>query len=180
MMTPSPSEKPFALCSWPLALEHYDRSPDLRQEEQDELARLFEQSQEPIRSSTKHRLKRLVAPLEDALRLTCAPGNASSATIRIVCIEMHQRQTTFWAWSIDEWVALLGPNMAAFAERYQRTCLKHPARTYLPVIAYVLKTTPEAWRLFEYGEMLYPLAQKCFEKALIDKGVETLRMVLQS
>jgi integrase len=180
MMTLSPSEKPFALCSWPLALEHYDRSPDLRQEEHDELARLFEHSQEPIRSSTKHRLKRLVAPLEDALRLTCAPSNASSATIRIVCSEMHQRQTTFWAWSIDEWVALLGPNMAAFAERYQRTCLKHPARAYLPVIAYVLKTTPEAWRLFEYGEMLYPLAQKCFEKALIDKGVETLRMVLQS
>ena len=47
----------------------YDRSPELRQEEHDELARLFEQSQEPIRSSTKHRLKRLVDPLEDAFAL---------------------------------------------------------------------------------------------------------------
>ena len=28
--------------------------------------------------------------------------------------------------------------------------------------------------------MLHPLAQKCFEKALIDKGAERVRMVLQS
>ena len=180
MMTRSSSQSTFALVPWPLALEHYDRSPELRQEERDELTRLFEQSHDQIRSATKRRLKRLVDPLEDVLRLTRAPSNASSATIRIVCIEMHQRQTTFWAWSIDEWFALLGPNMAAFSERYQRKCLKHPARAYLPLIAYVLKTTPDAWRLLEYGEMLYPLAQKCFEKVLIDNGAERVRLVLQS
>ena len=180
MMTRSSSESTFALVPWPLAVEHYDRSPELRQEERDELTRLFEQSHDQIRSATKRRLKRLVDPLEDGLRLTRAPSNASSATIRIVCIEMHQRQTTFWAWSIDEWFALLGPNMAAFSERYQRKCLKHPARAYLPLIAYVLKTTPDAWRLLEYGEMLYPLAQKCFEKVLIDNGAERVRLVLQS
>ena len=179
-MTHSSSQSTFALVPWPLAVEHYDRSPELRQEERDELTRLFEQSHDQIRSATKRRLKRLVDPLEDVLRLTRAPSNASSATIRIVCIEMHQRQTTFWAWSIDEWFALLGPNMAAFSERYQRKCLKHPARAYLPLIAYVLKTTPDAWRLLEYGEMLYPLAQKCFEKVLIDNGAERVRLVLQS
>ena len=113
-MTHSSSQSTFALVSWPLAVEHYDRSPELRQEERDELARLFEQSHDQIRSSTKRRLKRLVDPLEDALRLTRAPRNASSATIRIVCIEMYQRQTTFWAWSIDEWFALLGPTWQCF------------------------------------------------------------------
>ena len=180
-MTQSSSQNTFAPFSWPLAVEHYDRSPELRQEERDELARLFEQSHDQIRSSTKRRLKRLVDPLEDVLRFTRAPRNASSATIRIVCIEMYTRQTAFWAWSIDEWFALLGSNITVFSERYRRKDLKHhPARAYLPLIVYLLKVTPDAWRLLEQGEMLYPLAQKCFEKALIDNGAERVRMVLQS
>ena len=180
-MTHSWSQSTFALVSWPLAVEHYDRSPVLRQEERDELARLFEQSHNQIRSSTKRLLKRLVEPLEDVLRLTRAPSNAASATIRIMCIEMYTRQMAFWAWSIDEWRALLGPTITVFSERYCRKDLKHhPARAYLPLIAFLLQVTPDAWRLLEHGEMLYPLAQKCFEKALIDNGAERVRMVLQS
>ena len=68
-MTQSSSENTFALVSWPLALGHYDRSPELRQEEHDELVRLFEQSHNQIRSSTKRRLKRLVDPLEGCIAL---------------------------------------------------------------------------------------------------------------
>jgi len=64
-MTQSSSQNTFAPFSWPLAVEHYDRSPELRQEERDELARLFEQSHDQIRSPTKRLLKRLVGPLED-------------------------------------------------------------------------------------------------------------------
>ncbi len=178
-MKPYSSQNTVALFSWPLAVERYDRSPGLRQEERDELARLFEQSHDQIRSPTKRLLKRLVGPLEDVLRLTRAPRHAYSATIRMVCIEMYQRQTTFWAWSVDDWFALLGPNITVFSERYHRKDLKHPARAYLPLIAYLLKAVPDAWRLLEQGEM-YPLAQKCFEKTLIDSGVERVRMVLQS
>src|SRR6266446_9398706 len=100
------SQNTFALFSWPLAVEQYDRSPELRQEERDELARLFEQSHGQIRSPTKRLLKRLVGPLEDVLRFTRAPNDAYSATIRLVCIEMYKRQTTFWSWSVDEWLAL--------------------------------------------------------------------------
>ena len=96
-----------------------------------------------------------------------------------MCLEMYQRQTTFWAWSVDDWFALLGPNITVFSERYQRKDLKHPARAYLPLIAYLLKGVSDAWRLLEQGEM-YPLAQKCFEKSLIDSEVARVRMVLQS
>src|SRR5712692_4335783 len=95
-MKHSSSQNTGALFSWPLAVEHYDRSPGLRHEERDELARLFEQSHGQIRSPTKRLLKRLVGPLEDVLRLTRAPRDAYSATIRMVCSEMYQRQTTFW------------------------------------------------------------------------------------
>lgn len=173
------SRKTFVLFSWPLALEQYDRSPELRQEERDELIRLFEQAHGQIRSPTKRLLKRLVGPLEDVLRSTHAPRDAYSATIRVVCSEMYQRQTTFWAWSTDEWLALLGPNIKVFSERYNQKDLKHPARAYLPLVAYLLKVTPDAWRLLEQGEM-YPLAQKCFGKALVDDGAEQVRGVLRS
>ena len=43
-MKHSSSQDTGALFSWPLAVERYDRSPELRQEERDELACLFEQS----------------------------------------------------------------------------------------------------------------------------------------
>ncbi len=72
-MKHSSSQNTVALFSWPLAVEQYDRSPGLRQEERDELARLFEQSHDQIRSPTKGLLQRLVGPLEDVLRFTRAP-----------------------------------------------------------------------------------------------------------
>src|SRR3989442_13629812 len=87
-MKHSASQDPGALLSWPLAVERYDRSAGLRQEERDELACLFEPSHDQIRFPTKRLLQRLVGPLEDVLRLTRAPRHASSATIRILCIEM--------------------------------------------------------------------------------------------
>src|SRR5260370_25485079 len=107
----SPSAFSTSSWSWPLAIERYDCSPDLRREEYEALAHLFEQSHGQIRQPTMRLLQRLVGPLEDVLRLTRAPRDAFSATIRIVCIEMYQRQTTFWTWSVDEWFALLGPNI---------------------------------------------------------------------
>lgn len=174
-----PSQNTFALFSWPLAIEQYDRSPELRQEEHDELVCLFEQSHGQVRAPTKRLLKRLVSPLEDVLRFARAPEAAYFATIRIVCIEMYKRRTPFWAWSIDEWLDLLGPNIKVFSERYNQKGLRHPVRAYLPLVAYLLKVTPDAWHLLEQGEM-YPLAQKCFGKSLVDNSAERVREVLRS
>jgi hypothetical protein len=47
------------------------------------------------------------------------------------------------------------------------------------LIAYLLKIIPDAWRLFEQGQ-IYPFAQRCFGKATIDDGIEKLRAVLRS
>ncbi|WP_338250571.1 hypothetical protein [Dictyobacter halimunensis] len=33
---------------------------------------------------------------------------------------MYQRQTAFWAWSVDDWFALLGSNITEFSKRSHR------------------------------------------------------------
>src|SRR5437667_4545189 len=99
-------DPPTPSWTWPLATQGYDRSPELHQQEREELVRLFEQSHGQIREPTKRLLSRLMTPLEDVLRFTRASSKSSSATIRIVCIEMYKRQTTFWAWSVDDWFDL--------------------------------------------------------------------------
>jgi integrase len=164
---------------WPLDISRYDHAPALYQEEYETLAHLFERSHGQIRQPTKRLLKRLVSPLEDALHHIRVPKDAYFATIRVVCIEMYERKSTFWAWTVDEWLSILGPNVTAFSQRYQWKDMKHPARAYLPLIAYMLKVAPDSWRLLEGGQ-IYPLAQRCFEKAVIDAGIERLRTVLRS
>lgn len=178
-----PSSKTASLpsaWSWPLEVSQYDRSPNLRQEEYETFVDLFEQSHGQLRQPAKDLLKRLVDPLEDALRTVHAPGDVSLATIRLVCIEMYERKCAFWAWSVDDWIAILGPNATAFSQRYHWNGFRHhPARAYLPCIAYLLKTTPDVWRLCEHGQ-LSRLAQRCFGKTIISDGIERLRTLLRS
>lgn len=170
---------PVVSWSWPITEAAYDRSPLLSERERAELARIFRQPGGQIRPASRQVLARLVRPLEEALGALQTRHAVSLATIRILCIEMHQRQSTFWAWTSETWLDLLGPSVRHFSGRYGCTYLNHPARAYLPLVVYLLDARVDVWPLIERIG-LHTQARKLFGKAVIEHAVQRLRTVLQS
>ena len=170
---------PVVSWSWPITEAAYDRSPLLSERERAELARIFRQPGGQIRPASRQVLARLVRPLEEALGALQTRHAVSLATIRILCIEMHQRQSTFWAWTSETWLDLLGPSVRHFSQRYGCTYLNHPARSYLPLVVYLLDARVDIWPLIERIG-LHTQARKLFGKAVIEHAVQRLRTVLQS
>ena len=170
---------PAVSWSWPITPAAYDRAPTLSESERAELERIFRQPGGQIRPASRHVLERLVCPLEEALGVLQTRHVVSLAAIRILCIEMHQRQTTFWAWTREIWLDILCPNVRLFSQRYGCTYMNHPARAYLPLVVYLLDAIVDVWPLIERIE-LHTQARKLFGKAAIEQAVVRLRTVLQS
>jgi integrase len=174
---PLPSSAPS--WPWPLNLAAYDRTPVLSERERAQLEYIFTRSHGQVRKPTKRVLARLIRPIEEALRYLHVPSDDSFAVIRIMCIEMHQRGTPFWAWSLEIWRDILGPDLTHFSQRYGRKDLRHPARAHLPIIAYLLDVIPDVWPLIEMNE-IHLQARRIFGKEAIDQAVLRLRTTLQS
>jgi hypothetical protein len=127
---------------WPVDVTRYDRSPDLHEAERIELTHLMQQPPFQLRPSTHGLLHRLLQPIQDVFALTHPSPTVCHETMRIMVIEMYHRGRTFWAWSEEEWIDIIGSSYAAFARRYGRTSGvgQHPTRRELPVLAYLLCT----------------------------------------
>ena len=180
MSQPVPhAPSPTTSWPWPINSAAYDRTPTLTGSEREELERIFTRSHGQLRKPTKRILERLVRPIEEVLGYICASSDDQLAVIRLMCMEMHQRGTSFWAWPLETWLHILGPNSAIFSQRYAWKGLHHPARAYLPLIAYMLEAIPDVWPLIEMFE-LRRQAQKIFGKAAVTQAVLRLRSVLHS
>jgi integrase len=145
-MKSSPMPLPFSsrASGWPIDVTQYDRSPDLSENEHAELEWLMSQKPFQLRPNSKQILHRLLVPLEDVFAVTHLHPHMCRETLRVMAMEMHYRDKTFWAWQDEEWIEMIGSSTAAFGERYGRTYRGrqlHPARREIPVIAYLL-TTP--------------------------------------
>ena len=62
-------------------------------------------------------LQRLVGPISDAFALFGSLPSKRRATVAILLGECGRAGTSFWAWTHDDWVDVLGRNSAAFRER---------------------------------------------------------------
>jgi integrase len=92
---------------------------------------------------------------------------------------MHRRQTTFWAWSPQEWRETVAPNQVAFDRRYGWAGSCHnAARSSIPVLAYLLCRIPPEGALGR-AIQLQPLAVKVFGVAAVATAVERLSTVLE-
>jgi len=163
---------------WPLNLAAYDRTPVLSASERAELEYIFTQPNRPIRKPTRGTLARLVCPIEDVLRYIRASRNDSFAVIRLICLEMHSRGTPFWAWSLQEWRDMLGPDITHFSQKYAWKDLKHPARAHLPLVVYLLDAIPDVWPLVEMID-IGRQAQRVFGKEVINQAALRLKATLQ-
>lgn len=119
---------------WPIDLTAYDREPDLRPAEREELKTVIQQryaeGKRPLQA-----LHRLVHPINDVLHWVKAPPQASQEARKVLLQEMYSRQTTFWSWTHEEWVSLFCPTLPLFEQRYH---VSEGARPRLVAIAYLL------------------------------------------
>jgi hypothetical protein len=164
---------------WPVDITRYDRSPDLNDPERAELKRVMRRKPFHLDPSTKERLHRLLQPIQDVFTVTHPNPTLCSDTVRVLVVEMYRRGKTFWAWSEQEWLDIIGPSSSAFARRYGRRygVGQHPARRELPVLAYLLCSLADIDPLL--GPFaIAPIARKVFGTETIDSHVKLLTAAL--
>jgi integrase len=171
-----PSSRAFR---WPVDVTRYDRSPDLTEAEGAELKRVMDHSPLQLRPSTKVLLHRLLTPIQDVFAVTHPSPNVCHDTMRVMVMEMHRRGKTFWAWSEEEWIDIIGSSYTAFAQRYGRRygVGQHPTRRELPVLAYLLCTPADIDPLL-LPFAIAPIARKIWGSETVDTCVQQLTAIL--
>jgi integrase len=106
----------------PLDPSRYDQDPVLRIGEREALAALVHRPSGRMGAWPRWvhaALARLVTPINDVLRTVGQDRwRERHATVLVLVEAMHGRQTAFWAWSRDEWIAVLheiDPNLRHYA-----------------------------------------------------------------
>lgn len=122
---------------WPVTLSAYDRSPHLTLEERMALAKLNETSRFPLCWEQQFGgiLHRLLRPLDDVLQVAEAERCQRNGTIILLLREMHHFQTSFWAWSEQEWKEILHESLESFSQQRHGDVLY---RAYVIAVSYVL------------------------------------------
>jgi hypothetical protein len=159
-------------------VDAYDKEPRLRESEYAELEKRFRHPHGHIPSSTRDKLARIVRPMSDVLVYIGAPPHTYKDTLHIMLLEMYRRGTTFWAWTLSDWQAMMCQNPLLFAQRFGRSGRRTLARRHLPVLAYLLKVQPDIKPLIELGEQV-PLAHDIFGKEAVDRALEPPFAVLR-
>lgn len=169
--------------AWPLHLESYDRSPTLSTSEHKILECLATQPGAILRWETARILSRLLQPCEDVLahmRQVDAfshPGR-SIRLRRLLCLEMYRRGTTFWVWTTQQWMETLGPELAAFAQRYGRGA--YEIRPLIPAFAYLVNPDIAVIELITAAQLqLVQVAQKVFGREAGATAAQQITTVLQ-
>ncbi len=123
--------------TWPVNLATYDRSELLSEDERVALAQLTATRKVSGRWETKFgpALSRLLRPLDDVLAITGGSKVQRNGSIILLLREMHRLQRSFLAWSAQEWIGLLHPNAAEFAEHNNGVTSYRP---HLLAISYIL------------------------------------------
>lgn len=123
--------------AWPVDLASYDRRAHLTADERNVLATLTAPVTFPAAWERRFgaRLRRLLQPLDEVLLLTGASKMQRSGVIIILLREMHRLRTSFWAWSDHEWVGVLHPSAALFAQHH---CKATTYRAHLLAAGYLL------------------------------------------
>lgn len=119
-----------------LSTTGFDRSGTLSGEEREVID--YAVAHAGLYSARTHPLgfERLLSPLLAALDFAGIPGAEHYYAVRVLLNEMHRRQTSYWAWSPDDWWETIGQTREAFCQRHGTVGPK--ARQHVLVVAYWL------------------------------------------
>lgn len=152
---------------FPINLSLYDRGHNLSEAEKAEISFVL-QNASKWHSRTHKVLDRLVRPLYDVLDITKAINATRAATIRVIIYEMNQRQTSFWAWSEEDWKEIFCHSATCFFKIYK---VPKDSRNHLICIVYLLFNyhRPAGSRYHAYS-----VAIKVFGEELVNQACDRI------
>ncbi len=166
------------LWQWPVDLVNYECDPSLHEHEKSQLAELAERSETGYIRWHQHvqtGLHRLFLPVQDVLVVTGAHEAVRGAVIRILALEMHRHQTSFWSWTHEDWMNVLYPTTATFREHYH---VPEDSRQHLIACAYLLRCLTDFSVLAT--SHLPALATKVFGQEWVESAVQRVQQELLS
>lgn len=102
----------------PIDVSKYNRSPYLTNSEKEELTIVLNKKSTWFKKSYLI-LDRLLKPLHDCLDYIKSNKTNRVKTVRLFFLEMEKRQTSYWAWSSEEWLEVFNSNL--LSKKYSRT-----------------------------------------------------------
>lgn len=181
--TPEPDPE-SRWCS-PLVAHHFDTTIDLRDDEARAIGELGVRNLRRLQYHDPnapgwHVIGRLLRPLETVNAGLDSPATAhrrramadAIAVLLVCCAEKEQ---TFWGWSTQEWVHLLGRDQAEF-RRNAPAWAGDEVRPYLAAHAYLLGSFTEFHRLGSFQRLT--LSWRIFGRDRVNGEIARLRKVL--
>ena len=174
---------------WQLDLEAYDRSPVFSEDEYQELEQKMSNPRAQLKKRSWKSLSRLLQPIEDVSR-ACFEKNSSSSKggrdrrailVRVMAIEMYRYKTPFWAWSLEQWLEVIGESAVSFGQRYGWTGdpTKFVARKRIPLLPYLLCPSLPPEPFFERIDVTRA-AKDVFGLELVEQAIAKVITVLRS
>ena len=162
---------------WPINVERYDRAGPLSSTEQDALTRLGTDLRRRHDSSGDtlwwHAITRLLRPLDDARDALRQPDagwhrRAADDAIAVILLRCAEVETTYWGWTSEEWLNLLGPTAERFKAAEPRWATG-TVRPYVLALGYLLSGVDSLHRLGAFNRV--ELAYKIFGQEAVDHSV---------
>jgi integrase len=167
---------------WPLDTTRYDCSPELTASEQHALSALMAQlawkKRTEISADMERTLFRLLQPLHDIQDKLGIYQKYCTPPMQVILRAMHERSSSYWAWSEPEWIAILQSAFSFFEQLYDLK-MSGLARQRLLIIAYLLgPQTDFFWPLLQERSPS-SLVCKLFGTHILLEAVERLYEVLR-
>lgn len=154
----------------PINSSSYDRTPHLLSIEKKELTALVEYREQHRCFPSSSRLtvlQRLLQPIKDVLNFTGASPRVRSSVMSILLLEMHVRQTSFWSWTQDDWIDILGTTWKAFAQRHRGP---KDNRQHLIAVGYLLCDISDPHVFGTFNQQ--PFASKVFGQSEVNAAIQ--------
>ena len=158
--------------NWPVDRERYDRSPMLQPSESTQLKQLinrFDRGATTWPRGAWQKLERLLRPVHDTLDFTGARGWTRTGVVTLLRREMLDRDSSFWAWGHEDWLAILTPDSPTFIRQHRRN---DNHRLNILALAYLVC---EFQDLYVIGRFIpRALAYKVFGRQIVDDAVDSV------
>ncbi|MEU7405168.1 tyrosine-type recombinase/integrase [Streptomyces sp. NPDC044948] len=182
-----PTENGPERWSWPIIPDHYDTAVEVRPAEAVAVSELGVRNLRRLKdhdpSAAGWRvIHRLMVPLEAVNAALDSPPTphrrrAMLDVIALLLTRCAETGRTFWGWTSEEWIHLLGRNQTEFHE-HAPGWVNDEVRPYLAAHAYLLGSFNEFHRLGSFQRLT--LSWRVFGRGLVTSEIARIRAVLAS